>query len=96
MINTARFNDLQRVVASAVDHGATVDVGGGPFHHPYLESGAYFVPTVVGNVDPLSDLAQHESKGSCLRNTRIILNSLFPSVCANCYYHTVRDFGPSY
>lgn len=61
MANPARFADLERVVEQAAAHGATVDVGGTRWRHPYLENGAYFVPTVVGNVDPLSELAQRES-----------------------------------
>lgn len=62
MIGAARFADLERVLASAENHGATVDVGGRRWKHPYLEHGAYFSPTVVGNVDPTSELAQRESE----------------------------------
>ena len=62
MISSHRFDDLERVLQSAVSHGATLDVGGTRYRHPYLENGAYFVPTVVGNVDPQSELAQRESE----------------------------------
>lgn len=62
MINHGRFNDLERVLETAENHGATIDAGGRRWKHPYLENGAYFSPTVVGNVDPASELAQRESK----------------------------------
>ena len=62
MINSSRFDDLERVVQSAQSHGATVDAGGSRWHHPYLEQGSYFSPTVVGNVDPGSELASRESE----------------------------------
>ncbi|KIP11111.1 hypothetical protein PHLGIDRAFT_125015 [Phlebiopsis gigantea 11061_1 CR5-6] len=60
MINHERFQDLERVLEAAENHGAIVDVGGKRWKHPYLEHGAYFSPTVVGNVDPQSELAQRE------------------------------------
>ncbi|EKM61621.1 uncharacterized protein PHACADRAFT_248325 [Phanerochaete carnosa HHB-10118-sp] len=60
MINNSRFDDLERVLESAENHGATIDVGGKRWKHPYLEHGAYFSPTVVGNVDHSSELAQRE------------------------------------
>ena len=62
MISSARFADLERVVESAQTHGGVVDVGGARWKHPYLENGSYFSPTVVGNVNPASELAQRESK----------------------------------
>lgn len=62
MVNHDRFTDLERVLESAENHGATIDVGGRRWKHPYLENGAYFSPTVVGNVDPDSELAQRESE----------------------------------
>ena len=62
MIDTSRFQYLQRVIESAGRHGGTVEVGGGPWTHPYLERGAYFSPTVVGNPDPESELARTESE----------------------------------
>ncbi|KAI0094447.1 meiotic sister-chromatid recombination aldehyde dehydrogenase [Irpex rosettiformis] len=60
MINSSRFSYLESVLESAQNHGATIDVGGGRWPHPYLEHGSYFSPTVVGDVDPKSQLAQLE------------------------------------
>ncbi|THG94255.1 hypothetical protein EW026_g7180 [Hermanssonia centrifuga] len=60
MISSDRFNDLERVLETAINHGATVDAGGVRWKHPYLEHGSYFSPTVVGNVAPDSELAQRE------------------------------------
>ncbi len=61
MINHTRFDYLENVLETAVNHGATIDVGGRRWAHPYLEHGSYFSPTVVGDVDPKSHLAQAES-----------------------------------
>ncbi|KAI0785356.1 Aldehyde/histidinol dehydrogenase [Irpex lacteus] len=60
MINHTRFDYLENVLETAVNHGATIDVGGRRWAHPYLEHGSYFSPTVVGDVDPKSHLAQAE------------------------------------
>ena len=61
MISNQRFQYLENVLEAAVNHGATIDEGGRRWNHPYLEHGSYFKPTVVGNVDPGSELAQRES-----------------------------------
>ena len=66
MINSDRFNDLERVLSTAENHGAVIDQGGKRWKHPYLENGAYFTATVVGNVDPQSELAQRERAYSSL------------------------------
>ncbi|KAI0828993.1 meiotic sister-chromatid recombination aldehyde dehydrogenase [Trametes gibbosa] len=55
-----RFPGLQKFISEAVDEGAVLSVGGEPWHHPYLEQGSYFKPTVLGNVNPDSTIAQHE------------------------------------
>ncbi|KAI9057003.1 meiotic sister-chromatid recombination aldehyde dehydrogenase [Trametes sanguinea] len=60
MISGERFPGLQHAIQEAVDQGAILSVGGEPWHHPYLEQGTYFKPTVLGNVDPNSAVAQHE------------------------------------
>ena len=61
MINSSRFDYLENILEAAQNHGATIDVGGRRWPHPYLEHGSYFSPTVVGDVDPKSHLAQAES-----------------------------------
>jgi len=60
MVNSSRFDYLEQVLETAQNHGATIDVGGKRWPHPYLEHGSYFSPTVVGDVDPKSHLAQAE------------------------------------
>ncbi|KAI0783294.1 meiotic sister-chromatid recombination aldehyde dehydrogenase [Abortiporus biennis] len=60
MISSERFPEIKRVLETAVNHGATLDYGGEPWKHPYLDQGAYFQPTVVGDVDPESEIAQTE------------------------------------
>lgn len=81
MISTARFEFLESVLEAAQNHGATIDVGGQRWKHPYLEHGAYFSPTVVGEVDPKSHLAQAESMFGCLS-------------IRNATEHTIAVFAP--
>ena len=60
MIIDNRFDALERALAAAENHGATTNMGGKRWKHPYLGPGAYFRPTAVGTVDPAtrSELAQ--------------------------------------
>ncbi|KAH9858318.1 meiotic sister-chromatid recombination aldehyde dehydrogenase [Lenzites betulinus] len=60
MVSGDRFPGLEQFIGEAVEGGAVLSVGGQPWHHPYLEQGSYFKPTVLGNVDPESTIAQHE------------------------------------
>ena len=60
MISSDRFDDLERVIAEAVESGAQLEVGGSRWTHSYLEGGAYFSPTVIGNVHQGMDIAQRE------------------------------------
>ncbi|KAI0361064.1 meiotic sister-chromatid recombination aldehyde dehydrogenase [Trametes cingulata] len=60
MVSAERFPGLERVVHDAVDQGAVLSVGGEPWQHPYLEQGSYFKPTVLGDVNPDSEVAQYE------------------------------------
>ncbi|KAH9947117.1 meiotic sister-chromatid recombination aldehyde dehydrogenase [Amylocystis lapponica] len=60
MINTDRLENLQRIISNARDAGVQIDGEGKRRIHPYLEEGAYFGPTVVGNPDPFSEIAQAE------------------------------------
>ena len=92
MINSSRFDYLENILEAAQNHGATIDVGGRRWPHPYLEHGSYFSPTVVGDVDPKSHLAQAEStclfSPFCLSRKYLIL-TYWCSVCAHCCYHQV-------
>jgi acyl-CoA reductase-like NAD-dependent aldehyde dehydrogenase len=60
MISRDRFQRLQDLVEQAASRGAQVDLGGGPRVHPYLTNGAFFEPTVIGEVQQDMDIAQHE------------------------------------
>ncbi|OCH89541.1 meiotic sister-chromatid recombination aldehyde dehydrogenase [Obba rivulosa] len=60
MISPDRFDDLERVINDAEDHGAVFEVGGHRYEHQWLEHGSYFLPTVIGNVDPRAEIAQRE------------------------------------
>ena len=62
MISGERFPGLQHAIQEAVDRGATLTVGGEPWTHPYLERGSYFKPTLLGDVDPDTGVAQTERK----------------------------------
>jgi acyl-CoA reductase-like NAD-dependent aldehyde dehydrogenase len=62
MINTDRFRDLERILDDSENDGATIGEGGRRYIHPYFDSGAFFPATVVGNPDPLSEIAQKERR----------------------------------
>lgn len=57
VISLDKITDLTRIIA---DSGIEPDIGGERYPHPYLENGTYFQPTVIGEVDPMSELAQQE------------------------------------
>ena len=59
MINGDRFEGLEKVIHEAEEAGATI-IGGKAYKHVYLENGYYFQPTLIGNVDPSMDIANHE------------------------------------
>jgi len=60
MISRERFQTLQDLVDDAAARGARVDLGGRPRVHPYLTHGAFFEPTVIGEVQRDMDIARHE------------------------------------
>jgi len=60
MNSTERFQSLVDIINNAGGHGADVAIGGGRSNHPHHVNGAYFVPTVVGNVEPNMAIAQSE------------------------------------
>lgn len=68
MISNERFDHLKNLIEAAVAHGAVLETGGQPWPHPYLEHGLFFSPTVIGNVDPNSAIAQEECKSQCLES----------------------------
>ncbi|TFY71337.1 hypothetical protein EVG20_g1668 [Dentipellis fragilis] len=60
MISTDRFQSLEDIIQDAAHQGAKVEHGGARIRHPYLENGAYFSPTIVGEVTPEMNIAQRE------------------------------------
>ncbi|KAH8099755.1 meiotic sister-chromatid recombination aldehyde dehydrogenase [Cristinia sonorae] len=60
MISSHRFPELKNLIETAINHGATCEAGGDVWNHPYYEHGLFFLPTVLGNVDPHSLIAQKE------------------------------------
>jgi len=64
MISRERFQTLQDLIDDARARGAQVDLGGRPRVHPYLTQGAFFEPTVIGEVQRDMDIAQHEREFS--------------------------------
>ncbi|EPT03543.1 hypothetical protein FOMPIDRAFT_1022465 [Fomitopsis schrenkii] len=59
MINEDRVRLTEEMVQLARDAGLDVQ-GGERYTHPYLEHGAYFRPTVIGDAQPHSEYAQRE------------------------------------
>jgi acyl-CoA reductase-like NAD-dependent aldehyde dehydrogenase len=64
MISRERFQTLQDLVDDAASQGARVDLGGRARVHPYLTHGAFFEPTVIGEVRRDMDIAKHEREFS--------------------------------
>ena len=60
MISSERFQNFQDMVELAERQGAHVEFGGKPRVHPYLVNGAFFEPTVIGDVRRDMDIAQQE------------------------------------
>lgn len=62
MINKNRFEELSRIISAAGtgDGGASIEVGGEPYIHPYHPHGSYYVPTVVGDPAPETAIAHTE------------------------------------
>ncbi|KAI0003729.1 Aldedh-domain-containing protein [Russula compacta] len=60
MISRDRFQRLQDILDAATSQGAQVDLGGRPKVHPYLAQGAFFEPTVIGQVRRDMDIARQE------------------------------------
>lgn len=59
MINEDRVRYTEELVQLAADAGLEVQ-GGERYRHPYLEHGAYFTPTVIGDGNPEKEYAQQE------------------------------------
>lgn len=63
MISRGRFRVLERLIKLAEEDGAIVETGGREYNHIYHTGGAYFDPTVVGNVISDMEIAQKECEG---------------------------------
>jgi hypothetical protein len=77
MISRERFQRLQDLVDEAAARGARVDLGGRPRVHPYLTHGAFFEPTVIGEVQRDMDIAQHE------REFFLLTSNTLPEFCVD-------------
>lgn len=60
MISADRFGELERIIDEAVQEGAELVAGGSAWKHAYLEDGAYFSPTVLGDVHQGMEIAHKE------------------------------------
>ncbi|KAI0033980.1 Aldedh-domain-containing protein [Vararia minispora EC-137] len=60
MISQLPFQRLEDMINSARNEGARIEQGGARLRHPYLENGAYFAQTVIGDVTPDMKIAQEE------------------------------------
>ena len=68
MNSRERFQALQDRIGAATAQGAQVELGGRPATHVYLNNGAFFEPTVIGEVTRDMDIAQNERE-FCLRTS---------------------------
>ncbi|KDQ63254.1 hypothetical protein JAAARDRAFT_168878 [Jaapia argillacea MUCL 33604] len=60
MISRDRFDFLEQVIQEAKNAGAIIEAGGTRFRHAYHEEGAFFTPTLVGDVPQETRIAQEE------------------------------------
>jgi acyl-CoA reductase-like NAD-dependent aldehyde dehydrogenase len=60
MISSASFSTLETLVTQAVSAGAVLHHGGSRNHHPSHPKGTYFLPTLLSDVHPTMQIAQHE------------------------------------
>ena len=60
MISDSSFDQLERLIADAVNQGARCLVGGKRFIHPVFPKGQYFSPTLLVDVTPQMRIAQEE------------------------------------
>ena len=95
MISHERFQKLQDIVEAAEHQGAHVEMGGRRRDHPYLTNGAFFEPTVIGEVQRDMDIAQQECE-SCLRirpelRVDAVLCIVFAPIALVMPYDTIED-----
>jgi len=95
MISRERFQNLQDIVEAAERQGAQVAIGGGPRAHPYLTNGAFFEPTVIGEVQRDMDILKQECE-SCLRirpelRVEAVLRIVFAPIAVVMPYDTIED-----
>ncbi|PWN25026.1 ALDH-like protein [Jaminaea rosea] len=60
MISSARFDELESLIKSAISQGAKLHCGGSRLRHPRWPAGAYFQPTLLSAVTPEMAIAQQE------------------------------------
>lgn len=61
MISPLSFSRMEKMIDQAVSMGARCLVGGKRFHHPKHPTGHYFAPTLLVDVTPEMEIAQHET-----------------------------------
>ena len=65
LANRMQFEKVQRLIATALEEGATL-IAGGPGRPAHLEKGFYVQPTVLGNVNRKATVAREEVFGPVL------------------------------
>jgi hypothetical protein len=90
MISRERFQILQDIVEAAERQGAHVEFGGRPRVHPYLLNGAFFEPTVIGEVQREMDIAKQERKFCFCIQPELHMDAISGhSVCTNSACHAL-------
>ena len=82
MISRERFQNLQDILEAAERQGAHIEVGGKAREHPYLVNGAFFEPTVIGDVRRDMDIAQQEREFCFCIRPELPMNALLDIVFA--------------
>jgi acyl-CoA reductase-like NAD-dependent aldehyde dehydrogenase len=95
MISRERFQNLQDIVEAAERQGAHVEMGGRPRVHPYLTNGAFFEPTVIGEVQRDMDIVKQECESClCIRPelcVDAVLCIVFAPIALVMRYDTIED-----
>ena len=95
MISRERFQNIQDTIEAAERQGAHVELGGRPRVHPYLTNGAFFEPTVIGEVQRDMDIVKKECE-SCLPIrpelcVDAVLSTVFAPIALVMPYDTIED-----
>lgn len=98
-ISQRNFNELESLIAEAVQQGASLIYGGQRYEHPEYPHGHYFMPTLITNVTPSMRIANTElfapifvlMRAENVADAISISNSTPYALGASIFGHNARD-----